>query len=35
MLKKGLEYNWWKDSSKSDQLNGMFIEWLTVNCPDE
>jgi hypothetical protein len=35
MLKKALEYNWWTDRKRSDQLNTQFIEWLTVNSPEE
>lgn len=35
ILKKALEYNWWKDKSRSDELNNQFIDWLSVNSPDE
>ena len=35
LLKKALEYNWWKDGKKSDELNSMFVEWLEANSPDE
>ena len=35
MLKKALEYNWWKDGRRSDELNSKFIQWLAVNSSDE
>ena len=35
MLKKALEYNWWKDKKRSEELNNLFLEWLDIISPDE
>lgn len=35
ILKKALEYNWWKDTPRSSELNKKFVHWLTINCPED
>jgi hypothetical protein len=35
LLKKALEYNWWKDKTRSEELQASFLKWLLINNPDE
>jgi hypothetical protein len=33
LLKKALEYVWWKDLRRTEELNRSFRKWLTANFP--
>jgi hypothetical protein len=35
MLKKALEYNWWRDGTRSESLNAQFLNWMMANNPDK
>lgn len=35
LLKKALEYNWWTDTKRTDQLNNSFRRWLLNHSPED
>lgn len=35
LLKKALEYNWWNDKKREEELNHQFLRWLQKYNADE